>query len=140
MGYRLLENHREVLKTVFGYDEYRPGQEEIIDRLLAGGNALVVMPTGGGKSLCYQIPSILRPGCGIVVSPLISLMQDQVDGLLQLGVGAAVVNSSLPRIRQREVEKKLVGGELDLLYLAPERLLTPEFLSLLDQVNVGLIA
>lgn len=140
MGYRLLEDHREVLKTVFGYDEYRPGQEEIIDRLLAGGSALVVMPTGGGKSLCYQIPSILRPGCGIVVSPLISLMQDQVDGLLQLGVRAAVLNSSLPRNRQREVEKKLVGGELDLLYLAPERLLTPEFLSLLDQVNVGLIA
>lgn len=140
MGYQTLEDHRDILKTVFGYDEYRQGQQEVIERLLYGGNALVVMPTGGGKSLCYQIPSILRRGCGIVVSPLISLMQDQVDGLLQLGVQAAVLNSSLPRNRQREVEKKLVAGDLDLLYLAPERLLTPEFLELLDQVEVALFA
>lgn len=131
---------REVLKVVYGYDEFRAGQEKVVERVLDGGNALVVMPTGGGKSICYQIPAILRAGTGIVVSPLISLMQDQVDSLKQLGVRAAVLNSSLTRAQQREVENRVIAGELDLLYLAPERLLTPEFLDLLGRIEIALFA
>ncbi|HEX7004312.1 MAG TPA: DNA helicase RecQ [Trueperaceae bacterium] len=130
----------ELLRGVFGYDEFRGQQEAIIARLAEGGDALVLMPTGGGKSLCYQIPSMLRPGVGIVVSPLIALMQDQVDSLRLLGVEAAYLNSTLDRQEAGRVESALVAGELDLLYVAPERLLTPRFLELLDRSPLALFA
>lgn len=130
----------KVLQDVFGYHEYRGSQQEIVDHLVNGDDALVLMPTGGGKSLCYQIPSIIREGTGIVISPLIALMQDQVDALLQLGVKAAFLNSSLDAASVRKVEKKFLAGELDLLYVAPERLLTSYFLSLLERTPIALFA
>ncbi|HEY7760759.1 MAG TPA: DNA helicase RecQ [Burkholderiales bacterium] len=122
----------DLLRTVFGYAEFRGEQAQIIDHVVAGGDALVLMPTGGGKSLCYQIPAMLRAGVGIVVSPLIALMQDQVDALLQLGVRAAFLNSSLEADAAREVQRRLFAGDLDLLYVAPERLLTDSFLAMLE--------
>ena len=131
--------HR-ILKTVFGYDTFRPRQEEIIRRIIAGDDALVVMPTGGGKSLCYQLPALIRPGVAVVVSPLISLMQDQIDALLQVGVRAAALNSGMTSGDRRDVERRLRSGALDLLYVAPERLMTPEFLEMLDGAAVGLVA
>ena len=112
----------EILKAVFGYDSFRGQQQEIIQQLLTGQDALVLMPTGGGKSLCYQIPSIILPGVGIVISPLIALMQDQVSALLQLGVKAAFLNSTLSSEATRKIEQQLLNNELDLLYIAPERL------------------
>jgi ATP-dependent DNA helicase RecQ len=130
----------EVLGRVFGYASFRGAQREVIDRVLGGGDALVLMPTGGGKSLCYQIPALLRPGTGVVVSPLIALMQDQVDALRQLGVRAAFLNSSLPPAEQWAVERALLAGDLDLLYVAPERLLTERFLALLERVPIALFA
>ena len=122
------------LHTVFGYDSFRGAQEEIVGHLVDGGDALVLMPTGGGKSLCYQLPALLRSGCGIVVSPLIALMQDQVDALLQAGVKAAFLNSSQDFATAAETEQRLLRGELDLLYVAPERLLTERFLGLLEHL------
>jgi ATP-dependent DNA helicase RecQ len=124
----------ETLQRVFGFPAFRGRQAEIVDRLLGGGDALVLMPTGGGKSLCYQLPALLRPGCGIIVSPLIALMQDQVDALLQLGVKAAFLNSSLDAATAMATERALLAGDLDLLYVAPERLLTDRFLGLLDRL------
>ena len=129
-----------LLQTVFGYDVFRPHQGEIIDHLCAGGDALVLMPTGGGKSLCYQIPAMVREGTGIVVSPLIALMQDQVDALRQNGVRAAFLNSSLGAGEAREVEAALLGGQLDLLYVAPERLMLPRTLEMLAQARLSLFA
>ncbi len=129
-----------LLRQVFGYPEFRGAQERIIDRVIAGGDALVLMPTGGGKSLCFQIPALVRPGTGIVVSPLIALMQDQVDALHQLGLRAAFLNSSLTAGEARAVEQGLVSGQFDLLYVAPERLLSERFLALLDQSRVALFA
>ena len=129
-----------LLQTVFGYDAFRPGQGEIVEHLCAGGDALVLMPTGAGKSLCYQIPAMVRTGTGIVVSPLIALMQDQVDALRQNGVRAAFLNSSLSPAEAREVEAALLGGELDLLYVAPERLMLPRTLELLEQAHISLFA
>ena len=129
-----------VLNRVFGYPSFRGAQAEVIERVIGGGDALVLMPTGGGKSLCYQIPALIRPGTGLVVSPLIALMQDQVDALRQLGVRAAFLNSSLPPREQSEVEAALLAGELDLLYVAPERLLTERFLELLGRTPVALFA
>ena len=123
------------LRTVFGYDSFRGAQEEIVGHLIDGGDALVLMPTGGGKSLCFQLPALLRPGIGIVVSPLIALMQDQVDALLQAGVKAAFLNSSQDFATAAETEQRLLRGDLDLLYVAPERLLTERFLNLLDRLN-----
>src|SRR5437588_12439 len=111
-----------VLRRVFGYDSFRGPQQEIIDQVISGGDALVLMPTGGGKSLCYQIPALVRPGTGVVVSPLIALMQDQVDALRGLGVRAGFLNSSQDDYERRDTENAFVRGELDLLYLAPERL------------------
>nr|WP_207188084.1 DNA helicase RecQ [Thiorhodovibrio winogradskyi] len=128
------------MDRVFGYPAFRGQQQAVIERVLAGGDALVLMPTGGGKSLCYQIPALLRPGTGIVVSPLIALMQDQVDALRQLGVRAAFLNSSLARGEAEQVERALLGGQLDLLYVAPERLLTERFLALLERLPVALFA
>jgi len=127
----------ELLRSVFGYPEFRGAQAQIIDHVTAGGDALVLMPTGGGKSLCYQIPALLRQGVGIVVSPLIALMQDQVDALLQFGVRAAFLNSSLDAEAARGVQRRLVAGELDLLYVAPERLVTEGFVSALERVRAG---
>ncbi|MFV0348396.1 MAG: DNA helicase RecQ [Halodesulfovibrio sp.] len=130
----------DVLKHVYGYHAFQGEQHSVIEHVLGGGDALVLMPTGGGKSLCYQIPSIMRPGTGIVVSPLIALMQDQVSALTQMGVRAACLNSSLSPTRQREVEAALHGGALDLLYVAPERLLRPQVLNRLDGLPIALFA
>lgn len=129
-----------VLSTVFGYDAFRGEQAEIIDHVTAGGDAVVLMPTGGGKSLCYQIPSLLREGTGIVVSPLIALMADQVAALEAVGIRAAFLNSTLDLEQTREVERQLLAGELDLLYLAPERLMLPRTLDLLRRARLALIA
>src|SRR5512136_3072912 len=118
----------ESLKKIFGYDAFRLHQQEIVDGIVRGEDAFVLMPTGGGKSLCYQIPALHRPGVGIVVSPLISLMKDQVDALKAYGVKAAFYNSSLNSSEARKVLARLHGGELDLLYIAPERLMSREFL------------
>jgi len=134
------QSPEEILRRVFGYPSFRGAQREVIGRVVEGGDALVLMPTGGGKSLCYQIPALLRPGTGVVVSPLIALMQDQVDALRQLGLRAAFLNSSLSPAEQWEVEQTLLAGRLDLLYVAPERLLTERFQSLLDRVPVALFA
>ena len=129
-----------LLNRVFGYPAFRGRQAEIIEMLAGGGDAMVLMPTGGGKSLCYQIPALLREGCGVVVSPLIALMQDQVAALRELGIAAAFLNSSLSPRGAAEVEADFVAGRLKLLYVAPERLLTPRFLQLLAQVRVALFA
>src|SRR3954468_6137436 len=129
-----------VLNSVFGLPGFRGAQEEIVRHVTEGGNCLVLMPTGGGKSLCYQVPSLLRKGCGIVVSPLIALMRDQVAGLEEAGVRAAVLNSTLSFDQAATVERRLVAGELDLLYVAPERLLTPRCLALLDRADIALFA
>ncbi len=130
----------EVLRRVFGYDSFRGPQAEIIERVVAGGDALVLMPTGGGKSLCYQIPALVRPGTGVVISPLIALMQDQVDALRALGVRAGFLNSTQDPFQRREVEADFLAGELDLLYLAPERLRSESTMRLLDRGNVSLFA
>ncbi len=129
-----------VLREVFGYASFREHQEEIIRHVLAGGDAFVLMPTGGGKSLCYQLPALLRPGVGVVVSPLIALMQDQVRALHQLGVRAAFLNSTLSPEAAWEVERQVAAGELDLVYIAPERLLTERTLALLDRSPLALFA
>jgi len=135
-----MDSAKTILHDVFGYNEFRGEQEHIIQHLIDGHDALVLMPTGGGKSLCFQIPAMLRPGVGIVVSPLIALMQDQVDGLLQLGVKAAFLNSSLDESAARKVEKDILAGNLDLVYVAPERLLTNRFLQILEQTSIALFA
>jgi ATP-dependent DNA helicase RecQ len=129
-----------VLRRVFGYDSFRSGQREVIDHVIAGGDALVLMPTGGGKSLCYQIPALVRHGVGVVVSPLIALMQDQVDALRALGVRAGFLNSTQGSWDRQEVESAFLSGELDLLYLAPERLRVESTLRLLDRGTVSLFA
>jgi ATP-dependent DNA helicase RecQ len=123
-----------ILSRVFGYSSFRGPQAEIIDHLVNGGDSLVLMPTGGGKSLCYQIPALQRPGVGVIVSPLIALMQDQVDALLQAGVRAAYLNSSLDWKTASETEEQLLNGELDMIYVAPERLMSDRFLDLLDDL------
>jgi ATP-dependent DNA helicase RecQ len=125
------------LRDVFGFHDYRPHQREIVERLVAGGDAFVLMPTGGGKSLCYQLPAMVRPGTGIVVSPLIALMKDQVDGLRAAGVSAAAYNSSLEADEARRVLRALHAGELDLLYVAPETLMTGAFLGRLRDLSSG---
>ncbi len=129
-----------LLKTVFGFDSFRAHQEGSVARVTAGHHTVVIMPTGGGKSLCYQLPALLRNGTGIVVSPLIALMQDQVDALRQLGVEAAYLNSSLSPDEQREVAQRARNGGLDLLYVAPERLMTEGFQRLLGQIEPALFA
>jgi len=130
----------DILRTVYGYDTFRGRQAEVIDHLTGGGDALLLAPTGGGKSLCYQIPALLRLGTGIVVSPLIALMQDQVAALRQLGVRAAFLNSTLSAQEQRTVKTQLRAGELDLLYLAPERLVRDDTLELLAAARPAIIA
>ena len=130
----------QVLHRVFGYDSFRGSQQEIIDHLTGGGDALVLMPTGGGKSLCYQIPALVRPGTGVVISPLIALMQDQVSALTALGVRAGFLNSTQDGYQRRQVESAFLAGDLDLLYLAPERLRAESAVRLLDRGTVSLFA
>ena len=130
----------KLLQKTFGYSEFRGSQAAIIDTVLDGRDALVLMPTGGGKSLCYQIPALLRPGCGVVISPLIALMQDQVDALRELGVRASFLNSTLAPGAAGAVEQALLDGELDLLYIAPERLSQPRMLALLQRAEIALFA
>ena len=128
------------LKSVFGFDAFRPGQSEIIGALLDGENVLAVMPTGSGKSLCYQLPALLRPGLTVVVSPLIALMRDQVRQLQQLGVEAAALNSSIEYDEARRIRQSMRDGKLKLLYVAPERLTRPDTVEMLDDAGVGLLA
>ena len=132
-----ISKSHQILSDVFGYTQFRGAQESIISHIISGGDALVLMPTGAGKSLCYQIPALVRNGVGVVVSPLIALMQDQVDALTQLGVRAAFLNSSLDALTSQAVSKKLLAGELDMIYVAPERLMSASFLSLLDRLETG---
>ncbi|MBI3431980.1 MAG: DNA helicase RecQ [Hydrogenophilales bacterium] len=134
------ETPLSLLNRVFGYSAFRGEQAAIVDTVVAGGDALVLMPTGGGKSLCFQIPALLREGCAVVVSPLIALMQDQVAALQELGITAAFLNSSLDGAAAMQVEREFVTGQLKLLYVAPERLLTPRFQDLLEQARVSLFA
>jgi ATP-dependent DNA helicase RecQ len=130
----------QVLRDVFGYQAFRGQQAEIVTHVIGGGDCLVLMPTGAGKSLCYQIPALLRDGVGIVVSPLISLMQDQVAALHEVGVRAAFLNSTLDWQEAGRIERALVAGELDLLYVAPERLLTERCLNFIERAHIGLFA
>lgn len=139
-GIPVARTAQDVLQSVFGYDEFRGNQQPVIEHIIQGGDALVLMPTGGGKSLCYQVPALVRPGTAIVVSPLIALMQDQVTALLQLGVKAAFLNSSLDALSAMEVEQEFLDGKLDLLYVAPERLLMPRFLQLMERAKLSLFA
>ncbi len=134
------EQTKQILKDTFGYSEFRHNQGDIIDQLISGNDAFVLMPTGGGKSLCYQIPSLIRDGVGVVVSPLIALMQDQVDALKQQGVKAAFLNSTLNSNERQDVEDSLLTGELQMLYVAPERLLNEQTLTLLAQCKIALFA
>jgi ATP-dependent DNA helicase RecQ len=135
-----MDSINDTLRQVFGLQDFRPYQEEIIEQLIGGGDGFVLMPTGGGKSLCYQLPALHRPGMALVISPLISLMKDQVDALLGNGVKAAMFNSTLNQHEQREVLMQLHGGELDLLYVAPERMMNTEFIHSLENVEIALIA
>ena len=129
-----------ILESTFGYPSFRTPQKDIIDTIVDGADALVLMPTGGGKSLCYQIPALVRNGCGIVVSPLIALMQDQVDALRQLGVKASYLNSTLSPEEAHQTEQELLAGRLDLLYIAPERLKQDRMLNLLKRSSISLFA
>ena len=130
----------ERLRRVFGYDAFRGDQEQVIDHVIAGGDALVLMPTGGGKSLCYQVPSLVREGTGVVISPLIALMQDQVDALRAVGVRAEFLNSTQSLDQSRAIERRLHAGDIDLLYLAPERLILERTGQLLDRAHISLFA
>ena len=133
-------NPHQVLKKYFGYDGFRVHQEEIINHLIGGGDAFVLMPTGSGKSLCYQVPAVILPGVCVVVSPLIALMQDQVDAVRELGIRAGFLNSTLNVDEAHKVEAQVVAGELDLLYVAPERLVTDGFMRLLTKSKICLFA
>jgi ATP-dependent DNA helicase RecQ len=129
-----------ILKDLYGYDAFRGPQADIIDHIIGGGDAFVLMPTGGGKSVCYQIPALCRDGVAIVVSPLIALMQDQISALEQMNVKAGAINSSMTSAQVSETRRQMLNGELDMLYVAPERLMMPDFLNLLDQCKLALFA
>ena len=131
---------RDILKKIYGYDQFRGQQAEIISHVIDGGHAFVLMPTGGGKSLCYQIPALCRDGVGVIVSPLIALMQDQVEALKQLGIRAMAINSSMEGAAVAEAKRAIRSGALDMIYVAPERLLMPDFLDLLEQSPIALFA
>ncbi len=135
-----IENAQSILQKTFGYSQFRHNQQQIVQQLIDGGDAFVLMPTGGGKSLCYQIPALTREGVGVIVSPLIALMQDQVDTLKQLGIRAAYLNSTLTAEESRNVQQALLNNELDLLYVAPERLLGEHTLQMLEQCKISLFA
>lgn len=130
----------EVLKQIFGFDSFRPPQDQIIDTVVSGADAMVLMPTGGGKSLCYQIPALVRPGCGVVISPLIALMHDQVSALQLLGIRAAFLNSTLDAAEVSRIEQRLLDDKLDLLYIAPERFTQSRTLQLLRDSDIALFA
>src|SRR5690606_5177419 len=136
----MLEQAQRVLKDIFGYDSFRGRQGAIIERVANGGDAFVLMPTGGGKSLCFQIPGLLRDGVAVVVSPLIALMQDQVAALRGAGVRAEFLNSTMSWPEVQEVERHARAGTIDLLYIAPERLLTERGLTLLEGMPLALFA
>ena len=129
-----------ILQKTYGYNSFRGAQAEIVEHVIAGKNAFVLMPTGGGKSLCYQIPALMRDGVGVIISPLIALMQDQVDALTQLGIRAAAINSNMPPAHVAETKNKIRSGDIDLVYVAPERLLMDDFLGLLKQSHIALFA
>lgn len=131
---------QETLSHYFGYETFRPGQKEIITKILDHRNTLGVLPTGGGKSICYQVPGLMLGGTTIVISPLISLMKDQVDQLKAMGIKAAYLNSSLTQKQQKEVEQELKQGDIQFLYVAPERFENSYFLNLLRKVNIHLVA
>jgi len=135
-----LDDATHILRERYGFENFRGTQAKIIQHALTGGDSLVLMPTGGGKSLCYQIPSLLRPGVGVVISPLIALMQDQVDALLRYDIRAAFLNSSQSSVDRRSITEALTSGQLDMLYIAPERLLIGDTLTLLDQCQIALFA
>lgn len=135
-----MSSAHDILQSVFGYPSFRPPQDQIIEAITLGDDALVLMPTGGGKSLCYQIPAIVREGCGVVISPLIALMQDQVSAMRLLGVRAAFLNSTLDANSVKEIEQSLIDGNLDLLYIAPERFSQARTLTLLQQSSISLFA
>jgi ATP-dependent DNA helicase RecQ len=135
-----MQDATQILNQVFGYTAFRPPQGEVIETLLGGGDAFVLMPTGGGKSLCFQIPALARPGIGIVISPLIALMQDQVDALCQSGVRAACLNSTMPTGHNAEIERRAVAGDIDILYIAPERLTQAQTLTWLAQLQISVFA
>ena len=140
---RSLSMHKtplDVLKNTYGYDAFRGNQEKAINRLTDGGNAFVLMPTGSGKSLCYQIPSLCRDGVGIIVSPLIALMHDQVTALEQIGIRAAAINSNMSGSEIGQTKQRMRNGEIDMVYVAPERLLMDDFLDLLDEIHIALFA
>src|SRR5471032_1338628 len=136
----MLEQAQRVLKDIFGYDSFRGRQGAIIERVANGGDALVLMPTGGGKSLCFQVPALLREGLAVVVSPLIALMDDQVATLEELGVAAAALNSTLSAEQQRDLAARIKRGEVKMLYLAPERLVQPRMLAFLQSLEIALFA
>jgi ATP-dependent DNA helicase RecQ len=131
---------RAILNSIFNFDQFRGNQESIVNSVIAGENALILMPTGGGKSLCYQIPALARSGTAIVISPLIALMKDQVDALLKKGVKAALLNSSISKAEQRLIEKELLSGSLKILYVSPERMMTSIFQNILDKIEISLFA
>ena len=135
-----MKSPQQILHQVFGYSSFRPPQSQIIDTVVNGGDALVLMPTGGGKSLCYQVPALIRPGCAVVISPLIALMQDQVDAMRLLGVKAAFLNSTVLNEEAENIQHQLRSGELDLLYIAPERLVQTRTLQLLGEIDIALFA
>jgi|GEM_PF-1853686 len=130
----------DVLKRVYGYSAFRGRQQEVVEHVTGGGDAVVLFPTGAGKSLCFQIPALCRPGLGVVVSPLIALMRDQVEALKQLGVNAAALNSSLTREEAIAVRRQIYDGTLDLLYVTPERIVTDGFADLLGDARIALFA
>src|ERR1700756_5260242 len=136
---RNTDTKHEILKGVFGFDEFRPGQEQAIDALLAGRNVLTVMPTGSGKSLCYQVPALMLGGLAVVVSPLVALMRDQVAALRLAGVAADAINSSQSRDDNVAAWRRAAGGETRLLYMAPERLMTERMLEALARLKPALI-
>ena len=131
---------KQTLQTVFGYDSFRPFQEDIINRSIQGSDSIVIMPTGGGKSLCYQIPALNRDGCAIIISPLISLMQDQVLGLKQLGVAAFLWNSTLTYPEVEELKQNIQNKTVNMLYVSPERVIMDDFLAFMKNIPLSLIA
>ena len=133
-------NPLDILKKYYGYDSFRPGQRELIDAILAGRDALGIMPTGGGKSICYQVPALLLEGVTIVISPLISLMKDQVDTLKEYGIQAELINSTLTTREFREIRANARMGGYKLLYVAPERLETESFLELIREIPISMVA
>ena len=135
-----LAKAKEVLHNVFGYQSFRQGQSEVIDAILTGKDCLVIMTTGGGKSLCYQVPALCLDGITLVISPLISLMKDQVDQLLTNGVEAAYLNSTQTLEEQQKVEQKALSGQLKLLYLSPEKVMTSGFFHFISHCKISLIA